>query len=493
MAVSQRSVPDISADERALRRTLLVLLAVTVARLIWLRVGGLDLYPDEAQYWLWSLTPDWGYFSKPPLIAWIIRATTLLLGDDEAGIRAASPLFHFGTALVIFYIAQRLYDARVASWSAIAYATLPGVSASSLLISTDVPLLFCWAVALYGFVRARETQGWRWWIVVGVAAGFGLLAKYAMAYWLLSALLFLLVVRDERRHLPRFLAASTLALAIYAPNLLWNLAHQFVSYRHTEANANITGFALHPGALGEFLGSQFGVFGPVFFATLLVIVVLLRRVLADRRAQLLAVFALPTLAMMVAVSLLSRAHPNWSAPTYISATILVVAFLIEHGRVVLVTGSVIFHVGLVAVLLPARDVANAVGWDMPGRWDPVHRLRGWARLGNSVSILLREQPDARILSDNREVLAALTYYVLPRPFDVLKWNPGGGIHDQFDISADAKSHVGENFLYVGPRRELRDLPRYFADVGSVGHITINLGGGTTRDFLVVRLDGFKGY
>jgi len=493
MAVSRRSGLDMSPDERALRRTLLVLLAITIARLIWLRVGGLDLYPDEAQYWLWSRTLDWGYFSKPPLIAWVICATTLLLGDDEAGIRAASPLFHFGTALVIFHIARRLYDARTASWSAIAYATLPGVSVSSLLISTDVPLLFCWAVALYAFVRARESEGWRWWLAVGVACGFGLLAKYAMAYWLLSALLFLLVVKGERRHLPRFLAATALGCAIYAPNLVWNLTHNFVSYRHTEANADISGLALHPRAFLEFLGSQFGVFGPVFFATLLVIVALLRRVLRDPRAQLLAVFALPTVAMMLAVSLLSRAHPNWSAPTYVSATILVVAFLIEHGRAVLVTGSVILHVALVAVLLPAWDIAHAVGWDMPGRWDPVHRLRGWARLGNSVATVLREQPDAKLLSDNREVLAALIYYVVPHPFDALKWNPGGAIHDQFDISSDARTHIGENFLYVGPRQGLGELPKYFASVGSVGHITINLGGGTTREFLVARLNGFKGY
>src|SRR5262249_36894509 len=162
---------------------------------------------------------------------------------------------------------------------------------------------------------------------------------------------------------------------------------------------------------------------------LLAIVVLLRRVLQDPRAQLLTVFALPTLAMMVAVSLLSRAHPNWSAPTYVSATILVVSFLIERGRAVLVTGSVILHVALVVLLLPARDIAHAVGWDFPGRWDPVHRLRGWTTLGNSVSAQLREQPGLKILSDNREVLAALIYYVAPHPFDALKWNPGGGIHD----------------------------------------------------------------
>ena len=130
MATSQRDARSTTAEERSLRMTLLVLFALTAVRLVWLRVGGLDLYPDEAQYWLWSLTPDWGYFSKPPLIAWVIHATTTLLGDDEAAIRLASPLFHFGTALVIYQTARRLYDARVACWSAIAYATPPRRSRS---------------------------------------------------------------------------------------------------------------------------------------------------------------------------------------------------------------------------------------------------------------------------------------------------------------------------------------------------------------------------
>src|SRR5271154_1737909 len=152
MAVSQRAGLTTSAEERLLRLALAVLLAVTAARVVWLRVGGLDLYPDEAQYWLWSLSPQWGYFSKPPLVAWIIRLTTKLFGDDPGGIRIASPLLHFGTALVVFHTARWLYDGRVACWSAIAYGTLPGISASALLISTDVPLLFCWAVALYAFV-----------------------------------------------------------------------------------------------------------------------------------------------------------------------------------------------------------------------------------------------------------------------------------------------------------------------------------------------------
>jgi 4-amino-4-deoxy-L-arabinose transferase-like glycosyltransferase len=493
MAISRRAAPAPTAEERSLRLTLLAVFAITAARLVWLRVGGLDLYPDEAQYWLWSLTPDWGYYSKPPLIAWVIHLTTSLLGDDEAAIRVAAPLFHFGTALVIYRIARRLYDARVAAWSAVAYATLPGVSLSAMIVSTDVPLLFCWAVALYAFVRAREADGGRWWLLVGLAGGVGLLSKYAMAYWLLSALLFLVVVREERRHLPRFLAAATLALLIYAPNFVWNLNHQFVSYRHTEANANIVGFALHPRAFAEFLGSQFLVFGPILFAALLVVVALLRRVLADRRAQLLAVFALPTLAMMVTVSLLSRAQPNWSAPTYVSAVILVVAFLLERGRAVLVTASVALHVAVAVLAVGARDAARLVGLELPGKLEPLHRLRGWSVLGQSVTALLRTHPGLRLVSDDRETLAALVYYVRPHPFNALKWNASGQVHDQFDMTANLGGHPGADILFVGPRREPGDLPAHFNETVAVGRIVVNLGGGTTRDYLWVELKGFRGY
>jgi hypothetical protein len=48
------------------RATLLITAALTVVRLVALFATQLELYPDEAQYWLWSRTLDWGYYSKPP-------------------------------------------------------------------------------------------------------------------------------------------------------------------------------------------------------------------------------------------------------------------------------------------------------------------------------------------------------------------------------------------------------------------------------------------
>ena len=484
-----------AVEERSWRLALWTIFAVTVVRLVWLAVGHTDLYPDEAQYWLWSLHPAFGYYSKPPLVAWLIAATTAVFGEDEFAIRLAAPLLHFGASLVVYAIARRLYDARVAMWSAIAYATLPGVSASAALISTDAPLLFCWAVALYAFIRAREPGGERWWIAVSIATGIGLLAKYAMAYWLLSALLFLLLFRDERRHLPRLFGAAAIAATIYAPNLIWNALNGFVSYRHTRDNAALSGPLLHPTHFLEFLGSQFGVFGPIFFGALIVVALTARRSLRDRRAALLASFALPTLAMMLVVSFLSRAQPNWSAPTFVSAVILVVAWLLERGRTALVAVSVALHLLIAVVIFGAHDAAAALHVDLPAKWDLLHRLRGWSTLGHTVSQMLRQHPGTVLLSDDREDMAVLMYYVRPHPFDALKWNGEGGIHDEFDLTAQPSRYVGQDFLLVTHTPD--NLERIFSRFDKVDRppddIVIPLDRKTARRYQVYWLHGFKGY
>jgi 4-amino-4-deoxy-L-arabinose transferase-like glycosyltransferase len=482
-----------AAPERYRRNMLYAVFAVTVARLWFVSSGQTDLYPDEAQYWLWSLHPAFGYYSKPPLVAWLIALTTHLLGDSEFAVRIAAPLLHFATAIIVFELGKRLYDERIGAWSAVIYATLPGVTVSSIIISTDAPLLLCWAIALYAFVRAREAGGGRWWIAVGVSLGFGLLAKYAMAYWLMSAVLFLVLFRDERRHLGRFTAAVVLGLAIYAPNFIWNLAHGFASYHHTEDNAALHGSLIHPESFAAFFGSQFGVFGPLLFATLIAIVVLSRRALADRRAAFLACFTLPTLALMFVESFLSRAQPNWAAPAYVAASLLVVAFLVGRKGQLVLSISVALHVVAAVLLLELKPLSAAVGYNLPAKYDPLHRLRGWKRLGDSVSRILALVPGTVLLANDREDMAVLLYYVHPHPADALKWNGDGGVHDQFDLEADPSRYIGRDFLMVSSAPDNDGIIARFASAGPIEHIIIPLGGDEARSYTVRLLTGFKGY
>jgi 4-amino-4-deoxy-L-arabinose transferase-like glycosyltransferase len=468
-------------------------LAITGLRLLWLVFQPADLYPDEAQYWFWAQHPALGYYSKPPLVAWLIALTTGLFGESEFAIRLSAPLLHAGTAIFVYAIGTRLYDSRVGLWSALAYASLPGASVSGFIISTDAPLVLFWATALYAFIRAREGGGTGWWVAVGLACGLGLLAKYAMAYWLFSALGYVLLVPAERRHLRPLLAAAALALLVHSPNFWWNWQNGFVSYVHVRDNAGMSEPLIHPEAFLEFFGSQFAVFGPLFFAGLLVLTAS-PRTLAEPRARLLASFALPVLAMMLAVSFLSRAQPNWAAPAFVSATVLVVAWALDRGWRKLVIFSIALHLVVVALLFTGRETLAAIGVELPAKYDALGRLRGWRALGSIVGAELKAHPGSRLFADDRETLAALVYYVRPHPFGAVKWKLKSGLaKDQWDLTNDLSKHLGENFLLVAEHQLIGEMQPSFVAIDPIRSIVIPLGTGASRSYRLYLARDFKGY
>ncbi len=156
--------------------------ALTLIRLIGLKFSVVDLFFDEAQYWAWSRELAFGYFSKPPLLAWAIAAAERVCGSSEACIRAPAPIFYFGTSMLVYAVARQLYDARVAFYAALSTALATGAVFSARIVSTDVPLLFFWALALLAYVKLLAGAGARWAVVLGIALGLGLMAKYAMIY-----------------------------------------------------------------------------------------------------------------------------------------------------------------------------------------------------------------------------------------------------------------------------------------------------------------------
>jgi Dolichyl-phosphate-mannose-protein mannosyltransferase len=468
-------------------------LAITGLRLLWLVFQPADLYPDEAQYWFWAQHPALGYYSKPPFVAWLIALTTGLLGESEFAIRLSAPLLHAGTAVFVYAIGARLYDSRVGLWSALAYASLPGASVSAFIISTDAPLLLFWAAALYAFIRAREAGGRSWWVAVGIACGLGLLAKYAMFYWILSALGYVLLVRSERRHLGPLLVAVGIALLLYSPNFWWNWSNGFVSYVHVKDNSGLDEPLFHPEACVEFFGSQFAVFGPLFFAGLIFLAAS-PRTLAEARARLLASFTLPILAMMLAVSLLSRANANWAAPAFVSATVLVVAWALHRGWRGLLIWSIVLHLAGVAVLVSGRDALAALAIELPAKYDALSRLRGWRELGSIVGSALAQHPELTLFADDRETLAALIYYVHPHPFDAVKWKLKSGLaKDQWELTNGLPQHRGGNFLLVSEHELIPEMRPSFAEIDRLEPVVIPIGPGASRVYTLYLARDFKGY
>jgi hypothetical protein len=465
-----------------------VIAAITVARLLWLAFQSAGLYPDEAQYWFWSRHLALGYYSKPPLVAWLIALTTALFGDGEFAVRAAAPLLHAVASGFVYAIGTRLYERRVGYWSALAYVTLPGVSLSAFLISTDAVLLPCWAAALYGFIRARDEGAIGWWIATGCAIGLGLLAKYAMVYWLISAFGFVLLRQSERRHFRGLCLALAIATVFYLPNLWWNWSHGFATYLHTRDNAELRGTLVHPDEVIEFLVSQLGVFGPIYFAAMLALFVAPTR-FAGAPARLLSAFAWPTLTIVLVVSFLSRAQANWAAPAYVSAVVMVVAAALQRGWPRAVAFSIALHLAAAIAVFGGSEIVASAGLDVPAKLDPLHRLRGWRALGDAVAAELAAHPGLRLMADDREILAALIYYVHPHPFDAVAWDPLPGISNQWDLENNLARHRGESFLAVTIHGLAEQMRADFADLTELTTIDITSGpGGGQRYVLYIARD-----
>lgn len=479
--------------------------ALTALRVLHLYHWPFDLYPDEAQYWVWAQDFAFGYFSKPPMVAWIIAAATAMCGDTVACIKGGMPLVHFVTAMLVYGIGARLFEPRVGFFSALIFATLPGIFLSATVVSTDPPLLMFWALALYGLVRATQDGGWRWWLLCGVGLGLGLLSKYAMAYFVVSGAVYVLLAPYRKPEKPPSralgaLAALVLAAAIYVPNLAWNAANGFVSYAHTGANASLGGTLYHPDKLLEFVGSQFAVFGPILFAVLLIVVVRPWDWARNPPMALLASFALPVLVIVIVLSFISRANANWAAPAYIAASVMVAHWLLARGLGKLITASVALHV------LAALAVFAFAGWQdgramvLAARYDGFARIRGWNQLGAEISAIGAQYPRAVILTDDRKLMAALLYYASPRPWGAVKWDPNGRIDDHFDLTrplrGTAASRAGQDrraFLLVSPRQNPEGVLSRFATSRFIASIRVPIAAGRERVTHVFYLTDFLGY
>jgi len=390
---------------------ILIIVAVTAWRIANLVFGHMPLIADEAQYWTWAKALDWGYFTKPPLIGWSIAATTALCGDGEACARLSSPLYHAGTALLVGAFASRLVSDRAGFWSGLLYLTLPGVSFAAVQISTDTPLLFCAALATYGLVRLRESPAFKWALLIGLGVGFGLLAKYAMSYWLIGLLLVLVLDKQTRASFSPKLAAVTAltGFVILLPNLLWNMDHGFVTVTHVGDNANLSTDKFGDFSnLAEFFGSQFGVFSPILMLALLIGTVLPSQ-WRDPVSRFLLCFALPALVVVTVQSFLNRANANWAAMAYVAATPFAVKLILEKSKSLYLSLSA--GLGLTAVAL------IGMMWMAPhlfmriGAFDGLyHRYaRGQAVLGE-----IRPELDlglyAGVIADDRKMVANLLYH-----------------------------------------------------------------------------------
>ncbi len=419
-------------DRSWLGPALAIVGAVTLARVAVLAVARHDLFVDEAQYWLWGQDFAFGYYSKPPLIAWVIGGTTALAGSDAPfWIRLPAPLFHAATALILGAIAARHISGRAAVWVAAGFVTLPMVALGSLLISTDTIMFPFLALALGGYLglllpggggRPGRAAG------VGVALGLAFLAKYSAAFYLV--IVAAAALRPNLRPVPGDAAAILAAFGLtIAPNLLWNAANGFATVSHTVDNSGWReGPALDLASSLEFLASQLLVFGPILFGALMLATAAAFRPGAGRIRHLLAVLALPLVLVFTLQALFSRANANWAAPAYLAGTLLAVPWLLGRARGWLLASFVVN--GALCLALPIAAM-QADTLRIGGRL-VLARYAGLDELSRSILAEAEARGAVAILAEERAVLADLFHTGRDAALPVFAWPRDGSPRNHYE-------------------------------------------------------------
>lgn len=473
------------------RYTVLFIISISALRLGLMALSPLNLHGDEAQYWAWAQALDWGYFTKPPMIAWVIAATTACFGDSEWAVRLSSPLLHPITAYMIFSTARFAYDARTGFWASVIYLLMPAIWLSSGIVSTDVPLLLCWVTALNACLYLRRSPHWGYAVQLGAALGLGLLSKYAMLFFIPALIAAVIYDKDTRSAITsrRGLLALFIAALIITPNILWNIKNDFATVSHTAANANWGGIPFHPIELLEFISSQFAVFGPTSFILLIGGIWAAVNGRLAGPSKIITAFALSPLLIISFEALISRANANWAVTAYVAGSIIAAHYLVvfwdKYRRFFIIGTSLVtalcFSV-IMLVIIPGA--ANQAGLS-----NSLKRLRGWPETSALIAAQHKaghnEQAFTHIMVDNRRVFFGLNYYGLNDTAPLKMWRYKAAPQNQAELKYPLPNGINGPVLIIAYFDKYEpELREDFARLEPLPAIIQDLGGGKRRQYKV---------
>ncbi len=170
----------------------------------------------------------------PPLIAIISQAERFLLGDSIVAIRLLPAVAGGLLVMMAAFIARELGGGKFAQrLAAVAVATSPLFLRAPDLFQPVVFDQLWWTLALYALIRlGADAPGDdtlatapRWWIVLGVTCGVGLLTKFSLLFFG-AALVAALIIAPQRKVLltPWPWAAAVIAFALGSPSIAGQLA-----------------------------------------------------------------------------------------------------------------------------------------------------------------------------------------------------------------------------------------------------------------------------
>lgn len=499
------------------RRATALIGLVLVFRLLYAAFFAVNPAGDEAYYWDWGRQLDYGYYSKPPFIAWLYSFVDWVGGGSLFSFRATAAVLGSVSLFLFYRLIIDLFDARVAWIALLLSVTAPANSVLSFFLTIDAPLVLCWTTALYAFQRyARGKGGIPTLVLLTIALGIGHLSKQMMMIFPVLAIFFLFLDKKTRLRLRKpglwvALFASYLALL---PPLIWNAQNDWITFQHTSHHFEVVDdggnvFLERAEDFLSFLATQLGVLGPavgvILFSVCLVLLPRLRRVNFSQR--FLLVFGAVPLAGMLLLALRQGLQPNWPAVFYVSGMGLTAAW---YGGLIrlnwpprswrkLFPIAIAMNLFFVVYFYAGPSLFALVG-KQGHVADPNRRILGHDQVAAEVQEIRESQPDPEelflVAAGHRDVTSYLAFCLPDQP-RVFHLTDRPGINSQYDLwdNPSEAGFDGEDGLILIPNSSDFPAPlkKHFEEVEKLGEFEVSFGWDRSRKYSVFRGHSLSGW
>jgi len=428
------------------------LIVITLFRIYFILQGPVDLSPDEAHYWEWSRRLDLSYYSKGPMIAYLIALSTWVFGDNPFGVRILAVLCSFLSSIFIYKIAKKLFDEKIGYLSGILFQLIPIFSTFGVIFTIDSPFILLWLASMYLFLLSLEGRK-IYWVMLGFSIGLGLLTKYTMAFFYGCMFIYLLKEKYYFKNSLLYLCVFV-SLAVFSPVIIWNFQHDWVTLKHTAGQAHLyEGFKISLKYFAEFIGSQLIVVTPLVFILGFYLIIkeeilqfakvlfrMIKKLGGDssplaqndnnknkkERVQthkeedhndriirwFLISFSMPVFVFFLLKSLQGKVQANWAMTAYVPF-VIAIAFAFRKNFFKKISYAAIIVATIFTFINYALPYLN-----LPAKIDPSVRLKGWEELGLKVSEIkksLEKEGKVIIFSDRYQISSELAFYVEGKP------------------------------------------------------------------------------
>jgi 4-amino-4-deoxy-L-arabinose transferase-like glycosyltransferase len=413
---------------------------------------GTNLAHDEAYYWLYSKSLDWGYFDHPPLIAWLISLGSFF--PDEWGVRLfPSLLLTWG----FWILAKDLNQTSNRQWWAFLLASpLISISASLALPDTALLLMICfYLIALKNFLQDDGDIKNKLFLALSIVGMLN--AKYHG----ILLIFFTIVAHPKFLTQKSFWQVTGLSLLGFLPHILWQLHHDFVTFRYHFLDRPKAHFSLKSSL--EFLGVQFLL--PALWCGFLTWKQTLKSLKnpTDHFDRILSWMSIGITIFFLIAGFSKKIEANW---TIMVSLILGYQFF-RHG---LIFPSRLLNSAMIVVLIAKLYLVIAPSFPLKTakRLGEFHGWKEW-------SLGIQKKHSCTIVANTYQLASKLSFYLPKQPlvwamnlhsrknqFDL--WRPQMNLPDKFCFISDKNYWEGEKIqtpdhkqLILVPELTLNDI------------------------------------